>query len=276
VASVLVIGTFLFVTYLTFFDTYFLVKDYQVRFAENSFVDSENMQQVMKGLQNNMFLGFIPNNQFWFLNDQNLTKATQDVYPEINEVRLVDRKWPNQAEIEITTEPILLTLGLNDGTEYWRIGQGGQVLSRDEANLRENLVIVQSPVTLTYATGQAQRGSQAASFADYSFEKRSSQKNRFWYIIWLWEQLKELKVDYVKTEIPSLSDFDNEVIITTSNNTELMFDLTSGDRENQRKRLDLIFDSSVVDRENKGELRYIDFRTPKRVFVCSKNNKCAR
>ena len=79
----------------------------------------------------------------------------------------------------------------------------------------------------------------------------------------------------VSTAIPSLSDLDSNVIITTSNNTKLYFDVNTGDATNQSRRLKFIFENSTLaDKEAKGELAYIDFRFPKRIFVCHKGAKC--
>ena len=63
----------------------------------------------------------------------------------------------------------MVTLGLNNGQEYWRVGQTGRIVSKDEANLRENLVVVEYPVVLT-VSGQVETP-QRISFANYSFEQ---------------------------------------------------------------------------------------------------------
>lgn len=274
VAFLLIMCTFLFVIYLIFFDTYFLVKDYNISFNNSSFLDEQNTKAVISSFETDKFLGFIPNNQFWFLNDQNLTNSAQKIYPDIISVKILDKIWPNKANIEITTEPILVTLGINS-TEYWRVSQDGKVLSTDEANLRENLVVVTSPITLTFATTRSTQSVYTyPTFKNYSFLERDFQINRFWFIIWLWEQFKDLEVEYVKTSIPSLSDFDSDVIVTTNNNTEIWFDINSGDRENIRRKMELIFTSSIIEKERRGEIKYIDFRTPKRVFVCPRGLKC--
>ncbi len=276
IGSIIILGTFLFLIYLIFFDTFFLVKKYEITFTNGSYLDSTNVEQLIKSFNQDPFLGFIPNNQFWFLSDQNLSAVARNSNPEIVQVRIVERIWPNQVKIEITTKPILITLGLNNRQEYWRIGQNGRVVSRDEANLRQNLVVVEKPTTLTFATNSpSDLRFENPNFADYSFEHREQQLNRFWFIIWLWAQLEELGINTVKTSIPSISDFDTDVVITTTNNTKLYFDLKSGDMVNQARRLNFAFKSKIGQQESQGELAYIDFRTPKKIFVCPKNAKCA-
>ena len=273
VVRLLILASIGFIVYLTLFDTYFLVKKYEIVFAKNSYLDSQNVQKIITTFQQQKFLGILPNNQFWFINELSLYHLAREVNSEVTQVKILSRTWPNQVKLEITTKPILVTLGLNNGQEYWRVGQTGRIVSKDEANLRENLVVVEYPVVLT-VSGQVETP-QRISFANYSFEQRPNQLNRFWYIIWLWNELDKLQVKVVSTAIPSLSDLDSNVIITTSNNTKLYFDVNTGDAINQARRLKFIFESSTLaDKEAKGELAYIDFRFPKRIFVCHKGAKC--
>ncbi len=273
VVKLLILASVGFIVYLTLFDTYFLVNKYDIVFARNSYLDSQNIQKIITAFQQQKFLGVLPNNQFWFINERSLYNLARQINPEVTQVKILSRTWPNQVKLEITTKPILVTLSLNNGREYWRVGQTGRIVSKDEANLRENLVVVEYPVVLT-VSGQLQTP-QEISFANYSFEQKPNQLNRFWYIIWLWNELDKLQVQVISTAIPSLSDFDSNVIITTSNNTKLYFDVNTGDAINQARRLKFIFESSILaDKESKGELAYIDFRFPKRVFVCSRNAKC--
>jgi len=273
VVRLLILASIGFIVYLTLFDTYFLVKKYEIVFAKNSYLDSQNVQKIITTFQQQKFLGILPNNQFWFINELSLYHLAREVNSEVTQVKILSRTWPNQVKLEITTKPILVTLGLNNGQEYWRVGQTGRIVSKDEANLRENLVVVEYPVVLT-VSGQVGTP-QRISFANYSFEQRPNQLNRFWYIIWLWNELDKLQVKVVSTAVPSLSDLDSNVIITTSNNTKLYFDVNTGDATNQARRLKFIFESSTLaDKEAKGELAYIDFRFPKRIFVCHKGAKC--
>ncbi len=269
----LILASVGFIVYLTLFDTYFLVNKYDIVFARNSYLDSQNLQKIITAFQQQKFLGVLPNNQFWFINERSLYNLARQINPEVTQVKILARTWPNQVKLEIATKPILVTLGLNNGQEYWRVGQTGRIVSKDEANLRENLVVVEYPVVLT-VSGQLQTP-QEISFANYSFEQKFNQLNRFWYIIWLWNELDKLQVKVISTAIPSLSDFDSNVIITTSNNTKLYFDVNTGDATNQARRLKLILENSTLaDKEAKGELAYIDFRFPKRIFVCNRNAKC--
>jgi len=149
----------------------------------------------------------VPNNQYWFLNSQNLTSAMSKFEPEIVDVKVQDRIWPNKVVLEITTQPILLTLGINNG-EYWRISQTGKVLSSDEAGLREKLVNVERPISLNRS---------GVTLQNYSFQDDLPQLNRFWFINWIWKVLELQNYKVLSTTLPSL--FDTDIIITLDSGT---------------------------------------------------------
>jgi hypothetical protein len=263
-AVVSLLAVICFFVYLCFFDTLFLVKNYTVSFADGSYISSRDMQAVLNRIKSDKFAGFIPNNQFWFLNGPNLTVAAQRAYPEIQAVEVERRYWPNGAQIKVSTQPILLTLSINQN-EYWRISQTGKVLSQDEAGLRENLVVVERRVEYN------RRG---VTLQDYSFENNQEQLNRFWFIIWLWGQLAEFQINSVKTSLPSL--FDTDVQILTENGTRLIFDSKEMTRDIQSSRLKAVYDGAIRDKENQGKIAYIDFRVARRVFVCERGQTCDR
>ncbi len=269
----------LFLFYLVFFDIKFLVKDYEVVFDDScmeqttsfslpencSYLDEEETLNVLRLVKENNFLYIIPNNNFWFLNGKNLTESVRSRNQEVTSIDVVERNWPNRAKLKITTKPILITLGINN-SEYWRVAQNGDVVSKDDIGLRERLVVVESRVDFD---------KPGADLGDFSFEKSRDQLNRFWFIIWLWQKLEENDIEWVKTSIPTL--FDSDVIITTRNNTRLYFDYNSMSRENQTQRIEWIFNdqSSVKQAEAKGIYKYLDFRQKNRVFLCRYGQECA-
>ncbi len=91
IALIIILGTFLFLIYLIFFDTFFLVKKYEITFNNGSYLDSTSVEQLVKNFSQDPFLGFIPNNQFWFLSDQNLSAVARKHNPEIVQVRVIER-----------------------------------------------------------------------------------------------------------------------------------------------------------------------------------------
>lgn len=268
----------LFLVYLCFFDTYFLVKNYRVTFAQGSYVSQSDTEEIINRIKNQKFLGFIPNNQYWFLNSTNLTAAARIVDPEIARVEVVRRGWPNSAELRITTRPILITLGINN-SEYWRISQTGEVLSKDEAGLRENLVIVERPIYFDRpgVDLQAYSFSSDCDFENlnqnnYRYAEQCRQLNRFWYVIWLWNELDRFGVNYTKTVLPSL--FDTDVRIETVEGSVMHFDASVMSRDIQAKRLESILQSDIKRQLDAGEIAYLDFRIAKKVFVCRQGQVC--
>jgi hypothetical protein len=261
VGSAIVLLFFFF--YLCFFDTYFIVNEYEIKFTEGSYISSNDTVKIIQNIKDSKLLGIVPNNQYWFLNSQNLTSAMSKFEPEIVEVKVQDRVWPNKAILEITTQPILITLGINNG-EYWRISQTGKVLSSDEAGLREKLVNVERPISLNRS---------GVTLQNYSFQDDLPQLNRFWFINWIWKVLELQNYKVLSTTLPSL--FDTDIIITLDSGTKLYFDSNSLPQDSQKKRIDTILDSKYRTDINLGEIKYLDFRIPRKVFICLQNRECS-
>ncbi|NJL96485.1 hypothetical protein HC864_01540 [Candidatus Gracilibacteria bacterium] len=262
--SYIVLGILsIFIFYISFFDTFFLVKTYSVNFAQGSYIDETKTAELIDNIHKDKFLGLIPNNSLWFLNGSNLTLTAKKFNTEVDSIKVQNRIWPNQAIISVTTEPILLTLGIN-GDEYWRISKTGKVVSQDTAKLRENLVVVDKPVIFDKSN---------TDLSNYSFVDNKEQLNRFWFIKWLWRNLDAKEISYNKTTIPSLIDTD--VIITTTSGTELLFDINTTTKNNHLSRLDFFLNQEYTEALKEGQFQYIDFRIPRRIFLCKKNQACA-
>jgi hypothetical protein len=258
-----------FIVYLSLFDTTFLVKSYSFSYVQNpqsnSYLDSQNTQKFIESIKNHKFLGVVPSNQLWFLNSHNLTYVAKKSNPEIAHVSVDRRVWPNTTELSITTEPILLTLGINNG-EYWRISKEGEIVTQDDAGIREKLVVVDLKVDFNKSDKR---------LSDISFENNSTQLNRFWYTIWLWEQLKPFELEIVKTSYPSL--FDTDVNIHLSNGTVLNFSSETTSLDGQKKRIESVFSHQKYIAEIKsGVYKYVDFRVFKKLFLCKIGELCAK
>lgn len=254
-----------FIGYLSFFDTFFLIKNYTITYAAGSYLDEAASQEMVQNLKDNRILGIFPNNQLWFINDQNLTLTAQESVPRVETIRVTDRVWPNAAKLEVTTVPTLLTLEINNG-ELWRVDTLGRVISRDTAQIQENVVVVEGPVSFDV---------QGASFQDYPLYQDQTQLNRLFFIDWLWQTLDERDIEIVRTSIPSLQDGD--VTVTTQNGTRLRFNSEAIRKNLQLTRLDgFLANSNLAEELARGSLDYVDFRIPKRIFVCRDGQFCAR
>lgn len=267
----------IFVSYLSFIDTQFIIKSYDIRFGENSYLSQAQTEFLIDSLQKNKVLGFLPNNQYWFLNSQTLTASAKEIIPDIDSINLESRVWPNKATLIINTKPILVTLSVKENNEqkYWRISPDGNVVSADNAGIWENLILVEKPYVISF---QDKQNSDSASLKNFSFKNNKVQINKFSLIQKLLPILKENGIKVVSTSVPSLVDSD--IFFLTENGTKLMFDSQVFDSESQIKRVSEFLKkidnngNKVLDLEQNGKLKYIDFRIAKRLYFCYNGDKC--
>lgn len=267
----------LFVIYLTFFDTFFLIKSYDIQFAQDSYINPTQTATLMTNLQKNKVFGFLPNNQYWFLNSQTLTATAREIMPDIKEIKLENRTWPNKASLTIETKPILATLSVKENNEqkYWRISPDGNIVTSDNAGIWEHLVIVEKPYQISF---QDKQNSDSASLKNFSFKNNKVQLNKFNLIQRLLPVFRENNIKVVSTSVPSLVDSD--IFFLTENGTKLFFDSEVFDSDNQVHRVNEFLrkidsdGNKIIDLEQNGKLKYIDFRIAKRLYFCYNGDKC--
>jgi hypothetical protein len=255
---------FLFVSYLSFFDTYFLIRRYNVQFAPNSYLSQEATTDLLLALQTDKLFGLLPYNQYWFLNEKNLTLAAQAKVPEISTIEITNREWPNKTDLKIYTQPILVTLDINSG-EYWRVSTEGRITGKDDLGIRERVVVLESDVN---SFGK----DDLTGYKVLKNDEKESQYNRLWYINWLWKELEQRGLEVSRTSIRSLNDL--EVTITLANNTTLLFHTSEVTQANQLKRLDTLTNTDIGEKIKAGAYDYVDMRFPRRIFVCQKGQSC--
>jgi hypothetical protein len=269
----LLLSIFLGFIYISFFDRYFLVKTYTFSFADSSYLSSQELDLLSDHFSSQSTFGFLPENQYWYLNERNLTLSANEVIPEINTISVKSRTWPDQVELKIDTEPILATLAVTENRrqKYWRISQQGRVVTEDIAGLREKLIEVKRPILFD---------TNDVTFKSYALQREYDQVNRLWFANWLWRLLEtgedNLGLTIRHTYFPSLVDTD--VVMVTDQGTELWFesDIDQIARENQEARIRAILNSQVYTSLQRGEVAYIDFRIPlQKVFVCYRGQSCA-
>jgi hypothetical protein len=172
----------------------------------------------------------------------------------------------------------LITLAINSD-EYWRVGRNGDVLSRDDAGLRENVVVVERPISFNRPN---------VSLSQYKFDRncpkdtdqvinnaeQCDQLNRFWFTIWIWQQLDNLGIKYNKTIYPSL--FDTDVFVQTETGSILRFNAGNMSGNIQQQRLQNVLQSDILNRVNEGKIAYLDFRIAKKVYICNKGGQCEK
>lgn len=268
IAKSLLVIAILLTIYISFFDTFFLVKSYTVSFAEGSFLSEKEIRQITQGIDQNKFLGVIPNNQYWFLSQRNLTDIAQSQIPEVESVKVKNRTWPNKVELEIKTEPILATLSVqtSNNRKYWRVTQLGRVITEDTIKLQEKLITIDRKVSFNQNN---------ATLQDYALDKNQQQLNRMWFVTWLWKQLESSGIQISSTNFPSLTDTD--VVLYTAENTKLLFDSNVNNipREVMELRVNAFLSTTLVDSLKRGEIAYIDFRIPnKKLYLCNRATPC--
>ena len=255
--------------YISFFDVHFLIKNYQISFTKGSYLGQLERQIILDKFSQTKILGVFPVNQFWFVNDRNLTLLSQNAVPEVLGIQILGRNWPNKISIQITTAPILLTLETleNGQTKRWRVLVDGRILTQDEAGLQQDLVIVERAINFDQKN---------FSLQEYPIFSDNGQLNRLYFAINLWSWLKELKLEVAQTILPSLNIADKDVTIILQNGTKLYFDSSRFSAQTQKDRLQSILQSQIGTELKNGELAYIDFRISKKVFVCPKSEKCEK
>jgi hypothetical protein len=268
IAKSLLIIAILLTIYISFFDTYFLIKNYNLSFSEGSFLSEKEIRTITQAIDEKKFLGIIPNNQYWFLSQRNLTDIAQSVIPEVESIKVKNRTWPNKVELEIKTEPILATLSVQSSSnrKYWRVTQLGRVITEDTINLQEKLITIDRRVSFNQNN---------ATLQDYALEKNQQQLNRMWFVTWLWKQFENSGVQISSTNFPSLTDTD--IILYTVENTRLLFDsnIDNIPREIMELRVNAFLSTTLVDSLKRGEIAYIDFRIPnKKLYLCNRAAPC--
>jgi hypothetical protein len=271
-------GLLLFFAYLAFFDQNFIIRDYSIKFAEESYLNQSQVKRLVNHFHSQKLYGIFPNNQYFFLNSINLTTSAKEVFPEISKVSVERKKWPNQTELLVEINPILVTLAVkeNNETKYWRIGSGGNVLSEDKAGIWENLVSVEKPYFLVE---QSKQQSQKLSLQNYTFAKDKNQMKRFEATKEIWRTLYKQGITVISTQYPSISDTD--IIIKTDNGTRLFFDSEAFTNSVQSKRINEFLASNidkqmVKESESQGKFAYLDFRIKKRIYFCKVSEVCAK
>ena len=268
ISGLLVVSLLLFFLYISFFDTYFLVKDWQISFSQGSYISKNEQEMILNKFSGTKIVGIFPSNQFWFVNDRNLTILAQSIIPEIAGIRITNRNWPNKIDIEITTLPILLTIKLteNGQNKLWRVLPNGKILTQDKAGIADNLVTIELPINFDQKNFDLQK---------YPIFEDIGQLNRLYFVINLWSYLKEFGILPVQTILPSLNSADKDVFVILDNGTKLYFDSNKFSRQTQKDRLQSVLESGIMDKIKSGELAYVDFRISKRIHICPKNKDCA-
>jgi hypothetical protein len=276
IAIITILSLIIFFCYLAFFDQNFIIRSYTIEFKNNSYLNQTQVNKLVSQFHKKKLYSFVPNNQYFFINSVNLTTSAKEIFPEIQEVNVKDRIWPNKAVLEVSLTKANITLAVkeNNQIKYWRVSSQGKILSEDKAGIWENLIIVEKPYSLVTQNSTI---NEKASLQNYSFVSEQDQLDRFELTQRIWNFFQQKNIKIVSTIYPSLVD--NDIIFVTDNNTKIYLDSSAFDLEYQTKRLE-----QYLETENGGskfekhilenKIQYIDMRIPNKIFFCRRNEKC--
>ena len=278
IMTTLVSSLIMFFAYLAFFDEHFIVRSYTVKFDESSYMNQFQVKKLVDHFHTKKLYGILPNNQYFFLNSINLTASAKQIFPEIKEVELTNRIWPDKAIVQVKLTKTAVTLGVreNNQTKYWRVANTGKVLTEDKAGIWQNLVIVDRPYSLI--NQNTNEPNSRISLQNRSFETEQFQLKRFELTQQLWQMFKDKNINITSTTYPSLIDTD--IIFKTENQTKLLIDSGAFASNHQQKRILEFLEASnngikIKDHEKQGKFNYIDFRIPNKIFYCRNDQKCS-
>jgi hypothetical protein len=262
-----------FFTYLSFFDQYFTIKKYTVEYAAGSYLNNQQTFDLIAHFQRNKLYKVFPNNQYWFANNLSLTASAKEIFPEIQNINIKNRQWPDRVLLQVEINKPILTLWVTENNEqkYWRINENGKISSQDKAALWYNIVKVEKPYSVQ---GDP---SQQLSLFNHSFENDPSQKQRFNLTKKLLDYFKLIDIDISSTTFPSISDTD--IIMESSTGTRFLFDSLAFDNDLQIARLDYFLKSKpdkndFYQLQKKGLYSYFDFRIAHKAHICKVAEKC--
>lgn len=293
VATILLFGFGLTVVYYTFLDNTFTLNQYTIGFSQGSYLNPEQTRTLTQVIQTQKQLGFLPQNQYWYINSPSLTLSSREFLPQIKSIAIKNKTWNSAVELEIEVEPALITLGVieNGQLKFWRVDKNGFVLGQDVSGIYENLVMVQTPLSIASSENLETTSTQSNNntLQSYNFENNLTQLNRFYFSIWVKNFLNTLGYQNFSLSFPSLSDED--VVATLASGSQIYFNSTAFDSAVQARRFQSVlttkFNSNSSNNSNSdsqntiansleaGTIHYLDLRIPKRVFICQKNTACA-
>ncbi len=255
--------------YLTTFSTDFLVKNYNIKFTTGSYVDPLTTQKIVQNFTQKNLLVVIPDNHFWFLNNQTLTAAAREIEPSITKVQLDGRYWPDRADLSISTEPILTTLKIN--SDYYLISHTGKVIGKNFGGDREKIVMV--------SANHKNVDSEALTkvFSEFRPDSlvQNNQLNRLYFIDQALPKLQERGLKIVRIEIKTLFERDTDVFFTTENESKIIMDSQNIPLNENLNRLDTMIQTTKLGKDIKeSKISYLDLRISSRIYVCNVGSEC--
>jgi hypothetical protein len=250
------------IIYLLLIDQTFLVKNLNLEFKKGSYL-SRNDSTAFKKEFESAYFSIFAKNSIWFASSAFVTSIAKEINPTIESVEIKNRILPNTLDLIVTTTPILATVEFNNN-EKWRVSKNGQLVTQDDININEKLVVINNPVIWN---------SELYKLSQLNLNNVEGQLDKLYFINFTSSNLKQLNYNITRAEVENLeSDY---VTLIIDNSTKLKFDYKKFTIENSSNRLNNIFGNSKINRQvMEDRIDYIDFRVSENVFVCFKGTKC--
>jgi len=265
--SLIGLALIIFIVYLSVFDSTFYLKKYTIETTPDSFIGDTGAQTLVNDIKSRNLLGFLPLNNYWFLN-QNAINESIAQNPLFSKVTLTSKEWTDKTTLLVQTDPALATLALTISGEkqYVVLAQNGTLLGTDSTHIRKNVIDVISPLIVTQGTLKE----------TLQLEKHPVQLQKIWFAQLLKQWLADLSIPIAAVAFSSLSDYDPDIVVTTTRGAVLLFDYQAFDKTLQRERLRTTWTQTSLAKDEKNALvSYVDFRIEKRVFWCLKTEMCS-
>jgi hypothetical protein len=264
----IILSLILFVVYLSFFDSYNLVNNWEFSFENNSYLSEDDVKKLSEEFNTVRVGNVLPVNNFWFVSDQVITSVAKEKFNTVQSIQVIEKKWPDIIKLKVKTNDLLSTIKIKtqNRIEYWRIDKGGKIITLDTASLNEQVIEVQKDLNFEQAN---------FDFADTSFfETNSAQLDRIYFAKFTSTLLSNLGFVPYKIIFPSLNSADKEVYFEIGEGTKLMFNSEKFEKNTHIRRLEALMGSTLKDEIKNNKLSYIDFRISRKYFVCYKNSQC--
>jgi hypothetical protein len=249
------------VIYLSHFDTFLLINQWQVNFLNKGNLSQQDLNKLSNAFHNKRFLQIFPNDSLFFVTSDSLTIEAKNTIPEIEKVEIIQKKYPNSIDLEITMSQPLATIAVNiDGVvEFWNVNQQGKITTINNSNYYNHLIYIDSYISFDLPN---------TLLTDVQPLIHTEQLNRIYFTLFLKKKLADYNINYTRIAFPSLNIQDNNVIIELLNGTKLYFSLDSLSRNGLEERLESIFAGNLREKILSGKLKYLDLRIAKKLLSC--------
>jgi cell division septal protein FtsQ len=247
----------LFIIYLSFFDTYFLTKDYRLVFT-GSDATPQLIQEISTAINKQKFFGILPYNNYWLSNSTALNSLLKQNNSRINNVKVNRLAWPNKIEIEVDIKPPFAAISTSMNATPLLIDIEGKIIGSDISRSSKNVIAVNTDSNITSQTTLTK-----------------ANLNKIYFATELKSLLKKNNLPYNSIIISSFSEFDTDIIVRTPAGSKVLFDTNGLTKDNLYTRINNIAGTQLAKDWSDNSINYIDMRFERKIFICQKIASCS-